>query len=455
MTADVVPGPLDGASPPKSAASWDIYAIALEDDPHVRWRALREASPVLDTGGGVFFITRWDLVDACLRDPRHGAGSGVAASFGAETGLVFDVMRSWLMSLDGPPQQRARDLVRREFTPRKIEGLRPLVSEIVERLIAPIEARAGAEPIDLIPALAFALPSEVIRVLFGIPKDEWQAGIEDVIQNVGRPVGQSVRQQVGQDVRPSPTDGIAMIEGLAREFDGRLRSARVPEGLLSQLCVPDPELGALSPLEVVANAVLLVTAAIDTTSGLIGNAVACLLERPELLARVRREPGLIQAVVEETLRFEPPALSCSRSAGYDHVLEGVSIPAGSQLLLGLGAANRDPRRYADPDDFDIDRDHTGLLSFGGGRHFCLGAALARMEAQIAVERLIVRTDLDWALAGTPRRQKRNPTIRAHESLPIGHAGRRVRSGSSGSSGAGSSTGSDSPTTSDSRPRRSR
>lgn len=406
MTADVVPGPLDGASPPKSAASWDIYAIALEDDPHVRWRALRETSPVLDTGGGVYFITRWDLVDTCLRDPRHGAGAGVAASFGAETGLVFDVMRSWLMSLDGPPQQRARDLVRREFTPRKIEGLRPLVSEIAERLIAPIEAQAGAEPVDLIPALAFALPSEVIRVLFGIPKDEWQVGIERVIQ------------AAGQDVGPGPADGIAMIEGLAREFDGRLRSGRVPEGLLSQLCVPDPDLGALSTLEVVANAVLLVTAAIDTTSGLIGNAVACLLERPELLARVRRDPALIPAVVEETLRFEPPALSCSRSAGYDLELEGVPISTGSQLLLGLGAANRDPQRYADPDHFDIDRNHTGLVSFGGGRHFCLGAALARMEAQIAVERLLLRTDLDWALAGAPRWQKRNPTIRAHETLPL-------------------------------------
>ena len=130
MTADAAANPLGnplgGASPSRNAATWDIYSIALEDDPHSRWRALRESSPVLDTGGGVFFITRWDLVDACLRDPRHGAGAGVAASFGAESGLVFDVMRSWLMSLDGPPQQRARDLVRREFTPRQIEGLRGL-----------------------------------------------------------------------------------------------------------------------------------------------------------------------------------------------------------------------------------------------------------------------------------------------------------------------------------------
>lgn len=411
MPPEAVTRPADLESPSKRGARWDIYAIALEDDPHPRWREIRESSPVLDTGGGVFFVTRWDLVDACLRDPRHGAGAGVAASFGAESGLVADVMGAWLMSLDGPPQQRARDLVRREFTPRKIEALRPLVAEIADRLVAPLEAHAPsgfAEPIDLVPSLAFALPSEVIRRLFGIPVDEWQSGVESVVLAAGS----------------GAIDGIAMIEELAREFDVRLRKGRVPEGLLRQLCEPDPILGALSPLEVVANTVLLVTAAIDTTAGLVGNAIACLLGRPELLARVRRDPTLVAAVVEETLRFEPPALSCSRSAGVDLELDGIAIPAGSQLLLGLGAANRDPRRYSDPDRFDIERDAAGLVSFGGGRHFCLGAALARMEAQIAVERLLVRSPFEWQIAAAPRWQKRNPTIRAHESLPLSRVGRR-------------------------------
>ena len=400
MTADAAPEPLGRPSMPENPSGWDIYRVALEDDPHSRWRALREASPVLDAGSGVFFITRWDLVDQCLRDPRHRAGAGVAASFGAESGLVFDVMRSWLMSLDGPPQQRARDLVRREFTPRQVEGLRPLIHEITDRLVAEMEAQPAQERVDLIPSLAFALPSEVIRVLFGIPGEEWRASIEPILQNVGS----------------GPTDGIAMIEELARDFDARLRSGKVPEGLLARLCAPDPELGALTSLEVVANSVLLVTAAIDTTSGLIGNAAACLLERPELLARVQRDPSLVPAVVEETLRFEPPALSCSRSAGLDFELEGVPIPAGSQLLLGIGAANRDPRRYPDPDRFEIDRDLSGIVSFGGGRHFCLGAALARMEAQIAVERLLIRSESSFVIAEPPRWQKRNPTLRAHESL---------------------------------------
>lgn len=396
------PSPPGSPAAATTSSGWDVYAIAFEDDPHARWRTLRETAPVFDAGGGVFLVTRWALVDAILRDARHGAGAGVAASFGAQTGLAHDVMRAWLMSLDGPPQQRARDLVRREFTPRKVEALRPLVAGTADRLIRAIEAAPETSVVDLVPSLAFALPSEVIRSLFDIPRAEWTEGIERIVREAGA----------------RPEDGIAMIEGVARLLDARLRQGDVGTGLLGQLCRADPELGALSPLEVVANGVLLVTAAIDTTAGLIGNAVACLLERPELLARVRRRPALLAAVVEETLRFEPPALSCTRTAGVELVLEGVRVPAGSQLLLSLAAANRDPRRHPEPDRFDVDRDPSGLLSFGGGRHFCLGAALARMEAQVVLERLFVAGDSDYRLAEGSCWQKRNPTVRAHERLRV-------------------------------------
>ena len=147
-------------------------------------------------------------------------------------------------------------------------------------------------------------------------------------------------------------------------------------------------------------------------------AVLCLLERPELAGRLRVESELAPRVVEETLRFEPPALSCSRSAGMDFVLGGVEIPAGSQLLLGLAAANRDPARYSNPDVFDVDRDHSQLNSFGGGRHFCLGAALARLEAQLAIQRLFDSGDLSLEMVERPVWQKRNPTLRSLENLRV-------------------------------------
>jgi cytochrome P450 len=384
------------------AVGWDLYGIALGEDPHAQWRKIREQSPVLDAGDGVFFVTRWDLVDDVLRDPRHGAGSGVSASFGQSEGLAFDAMRAWLMSLDGPEQTRARGLVRREFTPRQIEALRPKVVETTDRLVAQFEESAHTSDTDLIENVAFALPSEIIRSLFGIPEPEWREEIESVIQSVD----------------DSPGASIQMIEGLAQTFQTRLARGKVPSGLLAQLQVPDPELGALSPLEVIANAVLLVTAAIDTTAGLIGNLSHCLLERPVMQKRLLSEPTLIAKLVEETLRFEPPALSCSRQAGETFELAGVSIPAGSQILLGLAAANRDPARYPNPDDFDPDREHQGLLSFGGGRHFCLGAALARLEAQVVAQRLFVDSDFEFEALERPQWQKKNPTIRALERFPL-------------------------------------
>ena len=381
-------------------SGWDIYGIAVSAAPHARWKRLREASPVFDAGEGVFFVSDWQLVNEVLRDPRHGAGAGVAASFGATEGLAFEAMRVWLMSLDGDPHARARGLVRRSFTPRRVETIRRLIEESCDACVSDIEATPAGESIDLVEKLAFRLPSQVIRSLFGFGREEWAREIESRLRN--------------EEAKP----GIELIESLAAFFEDCLQRGRVPAGLLADLRMPDDECGVLGDLEVVANAVLLVTAAIDTTAGLIGNAVLCLLERPELAARLRVESELAPRIIEETLRFEPPALSCSRSAGTDFVLGGVEIPAGSQLLLGLGAANRDPARYPDPDVFDVDRDHSQLISFGGGRHFCLGAALARLEAQIAIERLFSRADLSFEMLEKPVWQKRNPTVRSLASLRV-------------------------------------
>lgn len=406
----------DRGEPIEASSGWDVYGIAFEPDPHARWREIRERTPVLDAGGGVFFVTRWADVDAVLRDPRHHAGAGVSASFGATGGLAHDVMRVWLMSLDGAPQARARGLVRRPFTPNRIEALRPLIETTTEALVAPIEAaakdadRAEGDVHDLIASLAFPLPSAVIRTLFGIEPEEWAEQVEPWIT----------------EGEPEPEAGIVMIEGLATFFQQRLDRGDPPPGLLTWLAEPDPEHGRLSDLEIVANAVLLVTAAIDTTAGLIGNAIHCLVTRPEWLARLRAEPSRVAGAIEETLRFEPPALSCTRSAGEDLELAGVAIPAGSQLLLGLAAAGRDPARHPDPDRFDPERDPAGGLGFGGGRHFCLGAALARLEARVALERLLVRSPIEFAPVEPPVWQRRSPTVRALERLPLRVAPRASR-----------------------------
>jgi cytochrome P450 len=389
-------------SGPTAGQGVDLFAIALEDDPHARWAEIREANPVLDAGNGVFFVSEWALVDEVLRDPRHHAGSGVADSFEADDGLVARIMQAWLMSLDGAEQTRARGLVRREFTPRQVDALEARITSATHKRLEVIEQTPPDSNVDVIEGLAFALPSEIIRTMFGWPRGAWSREVEAVIRSV--------------DDRPGAS--LEMLEGLALLFKSKLEQKDIPDGLLAQLRVPDEEHGALSPLEVVANAVLLVTAAIDTTAGLIGNAIHCLLDRPDLVRAIRKDPELISGVVEETLRFEPPALSCSRRATEAFELGGIHVPEGSQLLLGLAAANRDSNRYSDPTLFDPGRDFQGLVSFGGGRHFCMGAALARLEARVVLERFFVHSEFDFERVEAPLWQTRNPTVRALERLPV-------------------------------------
>jgi hypothetical protein len=377
---------------------WDIYEIALRDDPHAALRELRESDPVHDAGGGVFFLTRHADVSRVLRDPALRAGSGVTESFGASSGLLHDVMQSWLMALDGPEHLRSRGLVSREFTPRRVAALEPAVAAIAERQVAALASEAAsAGGADLVRGLAFALPSEVIRHLFRIEPEEWSERVEPLFRPGGGGPG-----------------GGAVLEGLAKYFQEKIARPHTlpPDGLLALLRVADPEAGSLSDLEVVANCVLLVTAAIDTTTGLIANAALCLLRHRGALEAVLARPELVEGAVEETLRYEPSALSASRYAPESTLVGGRTLAPGSHLLCSIAAANRDPRRYERPDDFDVTRTGIEPLTFGSGRHVCLGAPLARLEARAglsALLRWLPRLELAEEKVAF---RKDNPTVRS-------------------------------------------
>ena len=386
------------------ARGWDIYEIALRDDPHSALRELRESDPVHEAGGGVFFLTRYDDVLRAFRDPALRAGVGVAESFGARSGLLHDVISSWLMSLDGPEHVRSRGLVSRVFTPRRVAELEPAVDAIAAELAERLAARAQApEGADLVHGFAFALPSQVIRHLFRIDPAEWAERVETIF----RPGG------------PGFAGGAALL-GLAEYFEAKVaRPERLPaEGLFPLLRAADPEAGSLTPLELVANCVLLVTAAIDTTAGLLSNTTLCLLQRPELLARARREPGFLEAAIEESLRFEPSALSGSRFAPEAVEVGGRRLPAGSHLLCSIAAANRDPARFPDPDRFDPGRGAIEHVTFGGGRHVCLGAPLARLEARGALGALLRRLPEIALAEERVAWRKDNPTVRAPARLLV-------------------------------------
>lgn len=395
-----MPAQTEATTDPKSASApaWSIYEIAALDDPYDDWRRLRERDALAPADDGVWVATSWSAADAILKDPRFGAGRGVAASFGADAGGAADVMSTWLMSHDGPPHDRARALVRRSFTPRAVDAIAPMIREVVSECATSVRADLDSEPIDLVARFAFAIPSEVMRRLFGFERELWRA----------------LEAQV-RDLPDTPGASLAMISGLAEGFEAALR-ATPEDGLLAALARPDEAGECLGSEEVVANAVLLLTAGIDTTTGLIVNAVHCLLDHPELAARVATEDGFSAKAVEETLRFEAPAISCSRRAFEDAVIADRTIPKDAQVLVGLAAANRDPERFPDPNVFDPDRDLTGVLAFGGGRHHCLGAPLARLEGLLALEAIFAAGFPSLERVEGVTWQRRNPTVRSLERL---------------------------------------
>lgn len=382
---------------------WRILELGARADYFEVLNDIRRRGPVHDAGEGVFLIVAWDAVNDALRNPVLQAGSGVAAAFGKGS-PVESVVQNWLMSQNGEEHRRARSLVARLFTPRALTALEPAIRDVAERLINRFTGSARDEPTDFVSSVAVALPCEVTRLLFGIDVATWRAQVEPLF------IGDNVHQQ----------DGFAAVQGLAAYFNGVVDNddgQRACGGIIELLRAADSSGARLTMAEVIANSVLIVTAAIDTTAGLIANSLLRLIEHPAILARVVMDTALITATTEECLRHCPSAPSSTRYASQATIIAGVPVPAGANLFLSFSAANRDPARFENPDRFDIDRAGTASLTFGGGAHFCLGATLARMEAKIALETLF-RHRRYFALAEPIRWRTNNPVVRLPERLMV-------------------------------------
>jgi cytochrome P450 len=381
---------------------WRILELGVRDDYFDIWKRIRERAPVYDAGEGVFLVTEWDLVNSALRNPLLRAGSGVSAAFGQES-PVESVVRHWLMSLNGEEHRLARGLVSRVFSPRALAALEPAVRETARRLIRPFIEAAASAPADFVAGVAARLPSEVVRRLFAVGQAEWAAHVEPLF------LGDHVHLQ----------DGFAAVQGLTPYFEDKIASSRGREtgGIVDLLSSADKQGSCLTEAEVIANSVLIVTAAIDTTAGLIANTLVELMEHPEAMRRVEVDRALIPGAVDESLRHCPSAPSSTRRTPDDFELGGVTIPAGSDLFFSFAAANRDPKNFENPDIYDIDRDASALLTFGGGAHFCLGAGLARMEARLVFEELFA-AGCDFTLERPVRWRANNPVVRAPERLMV-------------------------------------
>ena len=383
---------------------WGILSLTPREDYFDLWNQIRDEAPVRDAGEGLFLVSGWDLVNRVLRDPAQLAGSGVSRGFGGPDNPVESVVANWLMSQNGETHRRARALVARLFTPAAAEQLAALVRERSAALVAGFVDEASLRPANFAGLVAQRLPSEVIRHLFAIEPGEWEEQVQPLFTTDGLQTG----------------DGFAAVKGLAEYFHAKITAARGQHlgGIIDQLRAPDRQGGNLMEAEVIANAVLIVTAAIDTTAGLITNTLLRLLEHPAAMARVQAEPALLPRVIDESLRHCPSAPSSTRHAPQALELGGVHIPAGSDLFLSLAAANRDPAQFPDPDRFDVDRDcGTRLLTFGGGAHFCLGASLARTEARLLFEALFA-AGRDFRLCEAPRWRQDNPSVRSPAGLLV-------------------------------------
>jgi len=383
-------------------SGWRILELGVRDDYFAIWNRIREFGPIYDAGEGVFLVTRWDDVNGALRNPALRAGSGVSAAFGLDS-PVESVVRNWLMSQDGEEHRLARGLVTRLFTPRSLMEIEPAIRQLARDLVADFIDAASERPADFVAAVSLKLPSEVVRTLFAIDAAEWAAHVEPLF------LGPQAHVQ----------DGFAAVQGLAPYFQEMVRASRGIElgGIIDQLRAADRSGDSLTEAQVIANAVLIITAAIDTTAGTIANALTALMENPAALARVQADPGLIPAAVDETLRFYPSAPSSTRRTPVALELGGCAIPAGSDLFFSFSAANRDPRKFPDPDRFDIDRDASALLTFGGGAHFCLGAGLARLETRLVFEELFAGAR-DFGLDQPVRWRTNNPVVRAPQGLIV-------------------------------------
>jgi pimeloyl-[acyl-carrier protein] synthase len=353
-------------------------------DPYPFYRRLREQDPVHQTPMGFWVLTRYDDCVAVLRDARFGREEFqqmLTAVYGGEEG---DKLPRSMLFRDPPDHTRLRGLVSKAFTPRVIEQMRDHIQAIVDRLVGRALAQGG---MDVIEDLAYPLPVTVICEMLGVPVGDhasirgWSADIARSLDAIGLPSDQRIVDR-GRVARRALAD---YFRALVPERRGRPQA-----DLLSGLLAAEEQGDKLSEPEVISMCLLLFIAGHETTVNLIGNGTLALLQNPDQLARVQSDPALVANAVEELLRYDSPVQRTARITTTEVDLAGHRLDKGTMVVTALGAANRDPAQFPDPDRLDVTRRDVRHISFGFGIHFCLGAPLARVEGQLALGTLLRR-----------------------------------------------------------------
>ncbi len=371
---------------------YDLYSDAFRATTHETYAAMREHDPILRQPGldgetPIWFLTRYeDVVAMLLDDERFVLDPALALTpeeLEAQPSPIppelNELINRHVLTTDGDDHRRLRRLVAKAFTPKMVEQLRPRIQVIADVLIDDIEEKGEA---DLVDSYAFPLPIIVIAELLGIPavdRDRFRVWSNTFVS-----------PSLGEDALDVFLEHTQQFLTYLTQLFER-RRADPADDLVSALLQAEEQGDSLKENELFSMMILLIIAGHETTVSLIANAVLALLTHPEELERLRRDPALVPAAVEELLRYESPVeRTITRWAATDVELGGRSIERGELVIAVLGSANRDASRFPNADKLDLDREDVRHVGFGRGKHFCLGAPLARIEAEIALTTLLRR-----------------------------------------------------------------
>ncbi len=400
----------------KPAPAPSLYQLldpAVLADPYPLFRRLREEDPVhWDPFLHAWVVTRYEDVLRVLHDfsaQRTPTPEQLASMGLAHLSPIARVMVKQMLFLDAPAHTRLRSLASYAFTPQRVSVLRTRIQEIVDSLLDAVQSTGR---MDVIADLAEPLPNIVTAEMLGVPVEDhrqlkaWSADFAEMLGNF----------QHNPDHVPKV---LRAIEEMTAYFRERIREQRIHprEGLINSLLTAKVDGDSLTEEEVVANSIVTMVGGQETTTNLIGNGILALLRNPGPFQMLHDDPSLVPSAIEELLRYDCPSQHTARLAPADVVLGGKTIRKRQAVIAVMAAGNRDPERFPDPDTLDIVRKDNRHLAFGWAAHFCFGAALARIEGQIALEAVLRRMP-NLKLQPTPLTWRANLGLRGLTALPV-------------------------------------
>jgi cytochrome P450 len=393
MAAELSAWPSDASAMRDLALGFDLKRLERRflDDPFPLYRALREHDPIHRMLDGSYFLSRYEDCVAVYRDAETWSSDkkiDFRPNFG--TSPLYEHHTTSLVFNDPPYHTRVRRLLAPAFTPRALRALQPRVEALIDRLLDGLETRGR---FDLIEDFAAAIPVQLIGDMLGVPESErgplrgWSLAILGALEPVLSP------EQFERGVTAVEAFKAYLTDLVERRIaEGSADPAEILSTLIDASDFKPHDAGTerLARLELLHNCIFLLNAGHETTTNLIGNGIDLLIRHPEALAELRREPSLIESAVEEFLRLESSNQLGNRRATKDTALGRIAMPAGTYVHIGIGAANRDPAQFPDPERLDLRRHPNRHLAFGTGIHACAGLSLARMEAVVAIGKFVAR-----------------------------------------------------------------